>query len=204
MTAPAGWYPDPSGAETERYFDGENWTDHRAVAPAKTRVLWPWIIAGVVLLFLGGCGAFLVSERSVITSMISGDRTSVFGQGDIGVPVDDGSLRFVVHSVNNAGLQSNPQPKGVYVIADVTVTNTGEEPRNFVARNQELINASGRAYAAMGMDVLSAKEDTVTVVVNPGRVVELAMRFDVPKEPRVAAIVLHESATSAGARARLY
>src|SRR5271166_4507395 len=32
MTAPsaAGWYPDPSGAPGMRYFDGKNWTEHRA------------------------------------------------------------------------------------------------------------------------------------------------------------------------------
>jgi hypothetical protein len=33
--APAGWYPDPSQAETQRYWDGENWTDQRApLAPS--------------------------------------------------------------------------------------------------------------------------------------------------------------------------
>ena len=25
---PAGWYPDPSGAPRQRYFDGAQWTDH--------------------------------------------------------------------------------------------------------------------------------------------------------------------------------
>ncbi|SPM41239.1 hypothetical protein MNAB215_3444 [Mycobacterium numidiamassiliense] len=33
MTAalpPAGWYPDPSGARGQRYFDGAEWTPHYA------------------------------------------------------------------------------------------------------------------------------------------------------------------------------
>ncbi|HWS91093.1 MAG TPA: DUF2510 domain-containing protein [Mycobacterium sp.] len=33
MTAalpPAGWYPDPGGANTQRYFDGTEWTDQLA------------------------------------------------------------------------------------------------------------------------------------------------------------------------------
>lgn len=33
MTAPPpppGWYPDPDGANTQRYFDGTKWTDHLA------------------------------------------------------------------------------------------------------------------------------------------------------------------------------
>ena len=28
MTAPAGWYPDPSGKPMQRYFDGSTWTEH--------------------------------------------------------------------------------------------------------------------------------------------------------------------------------
>ncbi|MGA9360002.1 MAG: DUF2510 domain-containing protein, partial [Mycobacterium sp.] len=27
---PPGWYPDPSGANTQRYFDGTKWTDQLA------------------------------------------------------------------------------------------------------------------------------------------------------------------------------
>lgn len=29
-SAPAGWYPDPQMAHTQRYWDGAAWTDHRA------------------------------------------------------------------------------------------------------------------------------------------------------------------------------
>lgn len=32
VKAPAGWYPHPSMAATQRYWDGQAWTDH--VAPA--------------------------------------------------------------------------------------------------------------------------------------------------------------------------
>jgi hypothetical protein len=27
---PAGWYADPTGRATHRYWDGERWTDHVA------------------------------------------------------------------------------------------------------------------------------------------------------------------------------
>jgi len=33
---PAGWYPDPSGAPIQRYFDGHDWTEHRA--PPRPRL----------------------------------------------------------------------------------------------------------------------------------------------------------------------
>jgi hypothetical protein len=31
--APAGWYPDPKMAGTQRYWDGEQWTEHVAPMP---------------------------------------------------------------------------------------------------------------------------------------------------------------------------
>lgn len=33
-TTPAGWYPDPKMASTQRYWDGEGWTEQ--VAPMQT------------------------------------------------------------------------------------------------------------------------------------------------------------------------
>jgi hypothetical protein len=33
---PPGWYPDPWGAGMQRYFDGHNWTPHRAPAQGST------------------------------------------------------------------------------------------------------------------------------------------------------------------------
>lgn len=35
-TAPAGWYPHPSMAATQRYWDGERWTDHIAPGAPQT------------------------------------------------------------------------------------------------------------------------------------------------------------------------
>jgi TM2 domain-containing membrane protein YozV len=32
-TAPAGWYPDPTGAPGHRYFDGQHWTPVAPAAP---------------------------------------------------------------------------------------------------------------------------------------------------------------------------
>jgi hypothetical protein len=33
--SPAGWYPDPAGAATQRYFDGRAWTDHYQATPPR-------------------------------------------------------------------------------------------------------------------------------------------------------------------------
>ncbi|MFF2372253.1 DUF2510 domain-containing protein [Agromyces sp. NPDC058110] len=64
-TAPAGWYPDPSGAPAQRWWDGAAWTEHSAPGattlrpygehlvaeqvPADTPTSTPWIWLIIVL-----------------------------------------------------------------------------------------------------------------------------------------------------------
>jgi hypothetical protein len=46
MTTPPGWYPEPSGAPGQRYFDGKDWTEHVAApqvaAPPPPRPDTDW------------------------------------------------------------------------------------------------------------------------------------------------------------------
>lgn len=37
----AGWYPDPEDASQQRYWDGQQWTDHRAPAAGSGEPSWP-------------------------------------------------------------------------------------------------------------------------------------------------------------------
>lgn len=41
MTTPSGWYPDPSGAPGQRYFDGTQWTEQRMPPAAPATVSAP-------------------------------------------------------------------------------------------------------------------------------------------------------------------
>jgi uncharacterized RDD family membrane protein YckC len=45
MAAPAGWYPDPDGSGGQRYFDGTDWTEHRA-PPTGAWPQSPWAPPG--------------------------------------------------------------------------------------------------------------------------------------------------------------
>ena len=53
MSPTPGWYPDPSGAPVQRFWDGNAWTAQVAGYPAagqQRRPPWiPWIIAGVAV-----------------------------------------------------------------------------------------------------------------------------------------------------------
>lgn len=67
MTTPAGWYPDPTQVDIQRYWDGEHWTNQRAPAPAAAASP-PANVGndrirrnlGLMLIGLLGLGLFLV------------------------------------------------------------------------------------------------------------------------------------------------
>ncbi len=65
---PAGWYPDPNDAYSQRYWDGSGWTDHRApgtavAAPVHVAPKPPTsgqATASMVLGILGLLGLYLI------------------------------------------------------------------------------------------------------------------------------------------------
>ena len=77
-----GWFPDPSGSEQVRYFDGHGWTEHLAMAVADAHRIW-WrrptlalpaaLIFGVIALFVGPS---LVGGNSVAASGSSRPKAS--------------------------------------------------------------------------------------------------------------------------------
>jgi hypothetical protein len=198
MTTPAGWYPDPSGSGGQRYFDGANWADSQAVTPVRKRLVWPWIVAGVLLLFFGGCGA-VVMVGTHLSSL-----SWMAGAAAMGDPVSDGEFRFVVTHFSKASLQGDPPPRGEYVIAVVTVTNTGNEPRSLLVQNQKLIDVAGREYAGADMSADELHNQLTTALkMNADLTLTVRMRFDVPKGTKLMTIELHESASSAGTKVSL-
>jgi TM2 domain-containing membrane protein YozV len=89
---PPGWYPDPSGAPTQRYFDGTRWTEQLAPFSAPIPpVTWPaapmnWpavqglmpppksaVAAGLLQLFLGtfGAGRFYIGTTGIAATQLA-------------------------------------------------------------------------------------------------------------------------------------
>lgn len=85
MSSP-GWYPQPDG--TERYFDGNEWTESsrapqppaataRLMPPAKKSGMVMWIIIGVIaVVVICCCGVFAVGQGSDDTDSSAPESTS--------------------------------------------------------------------------------------------------------------------------------
>jgi hypothetical protein len=202
VTAP-GWYPDPGG-QGQRYYDGAQWTEQRALvyasAPPARKGTHPivWVLLGLVLvpvLLFGGCAALIAIGMS---NDKSGSRSTIAESASVGQHVSDGKFDFVVNNVETAKWVGTPGPRGVYIIATMTVTNTGTEPQSFFAQNQKLIDTAGRSYAADSMAALSMNQDSMVIDMNPGFSITVKVPFDVPPGTVPDKIELHDSAFSSG------
>lgn len=70
--APAGWYAHPSMADTQRYWDGQQWTDHIAPGSPQTAPASPRTEAQAnhTLITVGLLSAFLLPILGFIVGVI--------------------------------------------------------------------------------------------------------------------------------------
>jgi Protein of unknown function (DUF2510) len=77
---PAGWYPDPSNAAQQRWWDGTQWSEQVSApyvaaaqqkAPDGTNVQTPWIWLNVLLPLLGLVPLFFIDTQSIIRTAMA-------------------------------------------------------------------------------------------------------------------------------------
>jgi uncharacterized protein DUF4352 len=126
----------------------------------------------------------------------------------LGQQAVDGSLTFVVTSVDRSKTVANPvasfmqtAARGTFLTAELTITNNGTQPEVFIASYQRLrINAA--VYAVDPVAALWTL--TFDTVVGPGVTETAALSFDVPTDTPAGGIVeLHGSLRSPGAEVEL-
>jgi hypothetical protein len=199
-----GWYPDPSGAPRQRYWDGQQWTGHAPPRPAVSRNA-PWIVLGVIAviaLFFAGCTA-LVSGGSKSHLGSDGDRFSGT-TGVPGAPVHDGDFEFVVSDVSTpTNWHGAARPRGEWIIATMTVRNLDDESQEFAANSQKLIDSEGHIFAADAQAAVAMNQSSMVVKIAPGADITMELPFDVPTETMPSAIELHDSVFSGGVRVRV-
>jgi hypothetical protein len=82
--APAGWYPDPDQVDTQRYWDGEGWTDQRAPLAKAGAVAWsPRLVIGLIGGALVVVSCFLPKVESSSVLHVAGDTFMSNGDGVI-------------------------------------------------------------------------------------------------------------------------
>jgi hypothetical protein len=91
------------------------------------------------------------------------------------------------------------KPRGKWIIVNLTVANTGNEPQSFFVQNQKLFDEQGREYAADTMAALSMNGDDAMIIdMNPGFSAKVMVPFDVPTGTDPESVELHDSAFSGG------
>jgi len=123
----------------------------------------------------------------------------------INQPVRDGKFEFVVTDVSTPANLGDPPPRGQWMIATMTVANISGEPQSFFVQNQKLIDSAGREYAAdtMAAMAMNPADSTMVIDMNPGFTITAKVPFDVPPGTQVAAVEVHDSAFSGGARVKV-
>jgi hypothetical protein len=195
-----GWYPDPSGAPRQRYWDGRQWTGHAPERATLSRKgLWIAVsVIALIALFFGGCTAMIAAgskSHAPTTDKFRGPT------GVVGSALHDGDLEFVVSEVSTAAnWRGDPRPKGQWIIATMTVRNLDDEPQEFAANNQRLLDSDGHVYAADTEAAVSMNKSSMVITMSPGESITMKLPFDVPAGTLPTAVELHESVFSEGAR----
>jgi hypothetical protein len=141
------------------------------------------------------CTVFVVGEHMGACSVLT-------GQGAI---AKDGDVQFALKDFYQGESRDAPQSLGKAFIATIAVTNSGNGPQSFAARDQKLIDAADREYPAMGMVARpSPKHETTTLNVDPGVTLDVLIRFEGLNSTKPAAVELHQSTSSTGARISLH
>jgi hypothetical protein len=159
------------------------------------------VIVGLSAVFCVGA-AFAALTWS---GALKGDSAMGSAPPGLNTAVRDGKLEFVVTSVScgHKSLGRDPivrKPEGQYCIVALTVTNIGTEAVPFADTFQKAIGPGGEEYGTDTTAGIFANEGGRTIwnVIDPGNKVTGKIVFDIPKDAKIAKLVLHDTPFSGG------
>jgi Domain of unknown function (DUF4352)/Protein of unknown function (DUF2510) len=225
LPVPAGWYPDPSGAPRQRYFDGKAWTENyaplgapipavdRPAKPGMSRGMKIGLGVGAVVLALIALGSFGSSEKSTETKSSSTTPTVSLSEpstsavkpvadedlpAPAGSSVRDGKFEFQV-----LGVERSTSKEGIF--------NPEQAKGEFFTVSLRVTNIGddARSFSASSQHLIidGNKYDATSLIsdegwmedINPGLSIDAKVSFDIPPGAVPTAIECHDSMFSGGA-----
>jgi hypothetical protein len=181
--------------------------------PTK-RKRWPWIVGGLVLVLIVGCvgvSALVIGlGKKAVEDLDANVQGRNAATGKMNSPATDGKFQFTVttmkcgvKSVGAEGLGQKAQ--GEFCLISVRIKNVGQSAEIFNDGSQKAYDAKNTEYSADSGAAIWANKDSSTFLeqINPGNTVNGKLVYDVPVGTKLASIVLHESAYTAGVRVPL-
>lgn len=180
--------------------------------PQKKRKKWPWIVGGIVAVFViasvagGGDDEKPSTPAKTDTAATQVDAPVVEDEtAAMNTPVRDGKFEFVVTGVETgiSTLGDNPylakEAQGQFVIVTMTVSNISDQPKSLSPSDQKLVDEQGRTFGPDTSAALNLESDVpIWDQINPGNTVTMPVVFDMPVDAVPTAIELHDSMFSNG------
>ncbi len=182
-------------------------------APQKKRKKWPWIVGGIVAVFViasvsggGDDDKPSTSAKTDTTAATQAEAPVVEEEtAAMNTPVRDGKFEFVVNGVETgiSTLGDNPylakEAQGQFVIVTMTVSNISDQPKSLSPSDQKLVDEQGRTFGPDTSAALNLDSDVpIWDQINPGNTVTMPVVFDMPVDAVPTAIELHDSMFSNG------
>ncbi len=184
--------PTPPPARSRRRSRSRSGRGSGGAGGRRKRMLIPLGLLAVVVL--------LVNRSDSTAPPASGSQ--------LGTPVRDGHLEFVVSSVRcgvpqvGSGLVKRTAD-GQYCLADVRATNVKHDARTLYEPFQKLVDSAGHKHGADLTMRVVFRDQTIWDKIQPGQRVRGTMVFDIPKNGSATALELHDGIASGGVTVRI-
>jgi hypothetical protein len=160
---------------------------------------------GAGALALGGGGPRVAAVRALVPSRAAGGvrESGAMDVAALGRMGADGVFLVTVTGVRcGVPAVGRARAAGRFCLVGVSVENAGHHTQVLDGAAQRVVDTRGRAYPVAGR-AEAFLADPWGEAIPPGRTVRGVLPFDVPARTRLSALVMHESATSRGARVPL-